>query len=133
MSTFNCPINSPCLKRCVVMALITAANEVCEGYVFTVVCLSTGGMGGMRGKGACVVGGMCGRGACMTGGVCDRGCAWWEMCMAGGHAWQRGACMAEGGMHGRGCAWQRGMCGRGACVVGGGHVWQGVCMAGECA
>ena len=38
------------------------ANEVCEGYVFTGVCLSTRG-------GACVVlfgGGMCG----FSGGVC---------------------------------------------------------------
>ena len=45
-------------------------NEVCEGYVFTGVCLSTGGghacMGGVHGGGACVAG----------------GCAWW------GHAWR---------------------------------------------
>ena len=48
------------------------ANEVCEGIVFTRVCLSTGG------------------GACMAGEAC--------MCGRGGHAWQR-VCMA-GGMHG---------------------------------
>ena len=29
--------------------------------------------------------------------------------MAGGHVWQRGACMA-GGVHGRGHVWQRGSC-----------------------
>ena len=80
--------------------LLPPANEVCEGYVFTGVCLSMGGgpmcgcsqgghawllRGGMRG-GACVVapggvcvvaprGGMhgCSRGACMVargGGAC---------------------------------------------------------------
>ena len=47
------------------MILLPPANEVCEGYVFTSVCLSTGG-GGVRGGGgqgdmhggggACVVG-----------------------------------------------------------------------------
>ena len=35
-----------------------------------------------------------------------------------------GACVAGGGMHGRG-----GMCGRGACVVGR-HACQGACVAG---
>ena len=49
-------------------------NEVCEGYVFTGVCLSAGGV-------------------CMAGGH-----AWWWMaCIVVGG----GACMA-GGMHGRG-------------------------------
>ena len=38
--------------------LLPPANEVCEGYVFTGVCLSTGGgrawwQGGMRGAGMC--------------------------------------------------------------------------------
>ena len=42
------------------------ANEVCEGYVFTGVCLST--VGGMRGRGACE---------------------------AGEHAWLGWACMAH--------------------------------------
>ena len=84
------------------------ANKVCEGYVFTGVCLSTGE--GYVWQGACMLG------ACMAGG-----CAWQGGCMAGGHAcW--GACMAGGmhgrGMHGRGCVW----CG--ACMAGG-HAWCG--------
>ena len=50
-------------------------------------------VGGVHGRGACVVGGMCGRvhvwqGACMAGGVHDRGHVWQGACMAGGHAWQ---------------------------------------------
>ena len=42
------------------------------------------------------------RGACVA-----KGCAWWGgmhgrgACLAGGHAWQ-GACMAKGGIHGKG-------------------------------
>ena len=44
-------------------------------------------------------------GSCVAGGIHDRGC------VTG-----RGECVA-GGMHG----------------TGGGHVWQGVCMAGETA
>ena len=75
------------------------ANEVCEGYVFTGVCLSTGGVHG-RGcawPGACVIGGACVVGACMVvGGMHGRG-----------HVWQ-GSCVA-GGMCGRGQAWQGGM------------------------
>ena len=61
------------------------ANIVCEGYVFTGVCLSTGGWGvrsrghawqaGMH-EGACMVRGMCGRGVCVAGDVCGRGRAW---------------------------------------------------------
>ena len=84
------------------------ANEVCEGYVFTGVCLST--RGGMRG----CLGGM-------------RGCS------PGGHAWLlRGhAWLLQGGM--RGCS--RGACVvalGGACMVApggvcvvdpGGHAW----------
>ena len=93
------------------------ANEVCEGYIFTGVCLSTGGacvvVGGIHG-----CGGMCGCGGCawlgracvVAGGAC--------MCGKGGHAWLWGACMPMRGMHGE---W--GMCGEGR------HVWQrGVCM-----
>ena len=48
--------------------------------------------------------------------------------MVKGHAWQRGACMAKGGMHVEGeCVV------KGACVVGGGHALQRgrVCMAGR--
>ena len=53
-------------------ALLPPANEVCEGYVFTGVCLSTPGGGGVRGfiRGACMV---------LFGGH-----AWFY---SGGHAW----------------------------------------------
>ena len=64
---------------------LPSANEVCEGDVFTGVCLSTGG-------------GMCG--------------TWHGLCMAGGHAWQ-GGCMCGRGRAWRGgiCVWQGGgMC-----------------------
>ena len=122
--------------------LLPPANEVCEGYVFTGVCLSTEG-GGVHGRGRHVwQGGMHGRGVCVAGGhVWRRGLGWGcalqgGMCMAGGmhgggHArqgacmvgacmawgcvWQ-GACMA-GGMHGGGNVWQGGICSRGACVA----------------
>ena len=113
------------------------ANEICEGYVFTGVCLD----------GACMVAG----GACMVGGG---GHAWlWGgmhgcqgVCMvAGGCAWLQGAmhgcrgvCMVVGGMHGcGGCAWLQGVCMvvggcawlRGACVVAGGHArLRGACV-----
>ena len=64
----------------------------------------------------------------------------------GGHAWQRGVCIAKGGMagscmaggmHSGGHVWWGGMHGRGeACMAGGmhgrEHVWQGACMAGAC-
>ena len=90
------------------------ANEVCEGYVFTGVCLSTGGAcvvarrwGGVRG---CSRGGRAwllpgGHAWLLWGGM--RGCLWW-----GGHAW-----LLWGGVHG--CSW-------GACMVapgGAGHAW----------
>ena len=101
--------------------LLLPANEVCEGYVFTGVCLSTGG--GMRG--------------CSRGWGDVRGCSWEGACMvARGHAW-----LLWGGMHGcsrgdGGHAWlcwggMRG-CSRGACMVAlggmcgcsrGGHAW----------
>ena len=89
--------------------LLLPANEVCEGYVFTRVCLSTG-------EGACMVG-------CVAGG-----CAWQECVWQGGHVCWR-PCVA-GSMHGRGVcvagghAWQGGLHGRGVCVAGG-HVWHG--------
>ena len=110
------------------------ANEVCEGYVFTGVCLSTGEghvwllVGGMPGCwwGACMV---AGRGACVVAGwgacmVAGGGPAWllageWGACVVAG----RGTCMVAGGGH----AW----------LLVGGHVWLlagevGVCMvAGE--
>ena len=77
------------------------ANEVWEGYVFTGVCLSTGGEG-------------------VHGG----GNTWWGVCMVGrhmwwGHAWE-GACMA-GGIHG-GEAYVVRACVVGACM-GGGCAW----------
>ena len=99
-----------------IMEFLPPANEFCEGYVFTGVCLSTGG---------CVVGGM--RGS-WGGGMCSspRGmCGSWGVCMAvRGHAWQLG------GMHGS----QEGHAGQpggGACWAARGHVWQpgGACMA----
>ena len=87
------------------LKLLPPANEVCEDYVFTRVCLSTGGD------------------LCMAGGACVAGvCA----CQVAGHAWQ-GACMARG-MHGRGacmaggCAWQEGHAWQGCAWQGGMHV-----------
>ena len=71
--------------------LLPPANEVCEGYVFTGVCLSTGGGrawqgvvhggGGMHGGGCVCVGGMHG-GGCAWLGACMVGA-----CMTGGHVW----------------------------------------------
>ena len=100
------------------------ANEVCEGYVFTGVCLST------RGGGACVVapGGRGMRGCSGDVRGCSRGHVWllpgmWVVA-PGGHAWLLGGvcgCLGGhvwllwGGMHG--CCW-------GVCVVApGGHAW----------
>ena len=51
-------------------SFLPPANKVCEGNVFTGVCLSTGG--GMHGWGACVAEGHAWQGVCMA-----RGCAWW--------------------------------------------------------
>ena len=75
---------------------------------------------------------------CMAGGY-----VWWGACMAGGvHGRvgpcvaEEGACMAEGGKHGRGACMAAGMCMAGVCMAEGGmhgrggHVWQGACMAG---
>ena len=111
-----------------VKMLLPPANEVCEGYVFTGVCLSTwGGAGGMHGcsgggcawllQGACMVapgGGMhgCSGGACVVahwGGMC--GCSRGGMhgC-SGGHVW-----LLWGGM--RGCSGGHAWLLRGACVV----------------
>ena len=72
------------------MALLPPANKVCEDYVFTGVCLSTGGcawwQGDMHGGG----------GACVVAGG-----AWWQgegaCVVAGGHAWWWGACVVTGG------------------------------------
>ena len=112
--------------------LLLPINEVCEGSVFTGVCLSTGCAWGRRAyvEGACIAGSMlgvcvwwghvCGGGMrCMAGGVHGRGSM-----HGGGHAWQGGMhggggmCGGGGGMLGGGCAWQRGMCGRGGGLHG---------------
>ena len=79
--------------------LLLPANAVCEGNVFTGVCLSTGECkrwgGYVTGEGVCMAEGACvAGGTCMAGGVHGGGA-----CVAGEHAWW-------------GCAWQ------GACVAG---------------
>ena len=101
------------------------ANEVCEGYVFTGVCLSTRG-GGVRG---------CSRGEGHAWLL--RGCAWLlpggmrgcspGMCVVapGGHAWLLGGvCGCSGG---GACVVALGgacMVAAGGCVVApGGHAW----------
>ena len=125
------------------------ANEVCEGYVFTGVCLSTwGGVCVVAPGGACVVapgGGMrgCSWGVCgcsgghawlLLGGhvwLLPGGLAWllWGACMVaprgGMHGCSQGACMAKGGMRGEGGhAWWRGACvAKGACMAKEGHAW----------
>ena len=106
--------------------LLPPANEVCEGYVFTGVCLSTqGGHVWLLPGGVCGCLGVCG---CSWGG-----CAWLlpgvlGACMValGGHAWLLpgghtwllwGGVVAPGGMHG---------CSGGACMVapgGGERAW----------
>ena len=112
--------------------LLPPANEVCEGYVFTGVCLSTGGHAWLPWGGMCG----CSGGACMVapGGACvvaPGGHAWLlpgGACVValGGHAWllwggmcgcsQGGVCgCSRGGMHG--CS-GGGMCG---CSWGGMH------------
>ena len=117
-STQNCV---DCFKV-LFLKYLPYANEDCEGYVFTGVCLSTGG--GVRGgrghvwwQGACVV-------AEVASMVAGGGHAWWQgACMvAGGHAWwQGGHVWWQGGMHGGGvhggggcawwgCAWHGGAC-----------------------
>ena len=60
--------------------LLPPTNEVCEGNVFTGVCLSTGG-------------GMHGRKGVWRGGAYVA----WGAYVAGGHAWQ-GACVVAGGV-----------------------------------
>ena len=63
------------LKEYFEILLLPPTNKVCEGYVFTRVCLSTGG-------------GMCawqgGGHACMAGGMHDRK----GVHGSGGHVWQ---------------------------------------------
>ena len=80
---------------CAFVRLLPPANEVCEGYVFTGVCLSTlGGTYVVLFRGACVV---------LFGGhvwFYLGGCAWFHL---GGHAW----------FYLGWCAW----------FYSGGHVW----------
>ena len=49
---------------------VSPANEICEGNVFSGVCLS---MGGMHGRGACMARGCALQGVCMVGGVHGKG------------------------------------------------------------
>ena len=133
----SCRINETLLQyhQChFLLILLPPANEVCEGYVFTGVCLSTQGGACMVAPGGCMVapggGGMhgCYRGVCMVaaGGLCgcSQGCvhgcsrgrnAWlihgdMHGCSRGRHAW-----LLHGDIHG--CSW-------GACMVAaGGHAW----------
>ena len=62
------------------------ANDVCEGYVFTGVCLSMGGSGGVP---VSVHGGFCPGmgGLCPGGGGLSRG---WGVCIGGGESLSRG-------------------------------------------
>ena len=90
------------------LALLPPANEVCEGYVFTGIRLSTGGACVVVVVGACVRHGGC-RGAWLQGGM--HGC--------GRHVSLRGACVVVGGN-----AWLQGVCMVvGVCMVAWGHVW----------
>ena len=73
-----------CILLMICHAFLPPANEVCKGYFFTGLYLSTGG-GGMRdGRG-----GMHGGGGMHAG----RGHVWWGACMLGGMHGGRGACM----------------------------------------
>ena len=79
------------LAHCIKNTLLLPANKVCKGYVFTGVCLSTGGRVWLL-AGGCV--------------VAPRGC----VVALGGYAWLLGGmCMVAPGGH----AWLLG----GACVV----------------
>ena len=52
------------------LRLLPPTNEVCEGYVFTGVCLSTGGGLHSWGGGVCIQGMVCIQGWSASGGVC---------------------------------------------------------------
>ena len=113
-----------------VVKYLPPANEVCQGYVFTGVCLSTWGacmvaLGGHAWllQGACVValgGSMHG---CSRGRGCPRGHAWllWGVCgcLGGMRGCSWGACMVAPGGSMHGCSRGRGVCmvaPGGACV-----------------
>ena len=59
-----------------IVLFLPTTNEVCEGYVFTGVCLSTaGGLGMSRGspsRGVCVQGCLCPRGVSVQGDLSGR-------------------------------------------------------------
>ena len=76
--------------KSILVASLPPANEVCEGYDFTGVCLSTGR--GRAWQGACMVGGYVAGGCAWQGGMHGRG-----VHVVGGHAWQAGghACHAR--------------------------------------
>ena len=104
--------------------LLPAANEVCEGYVFTRVCQSFYSQGGMHAQGMCMPGGMhaqmggmhawghvwlghaYGGHACWAGHPCPAGCAW----LGGVHAWgyEYGGPVCPGGVHAQGVCMPRG-------------------------
>ena len=138
--------NFPVLTLDPIRPYLPPANEVCEGYVFTGVCLSGGHAWLLRGGHAWLLQGghawLLG-GACMVapgghvwllwGGACvvARGCAWLlqggacVVALGGMHGCSRGACMAApGGVHG---------CSKGAWLLPGGHVWllQGACVVAQ--
>ena len=113
----DCSRNVSVLKfpLCTDPPSLIPANEVCEGYVFTGVCLSTGGGGHMRGCWrACVV---AGGHAWLPGDV--HGClghAWLLGCVCGCQGAcmaKRGACIVKGGMHGKGVCMVKGVCDEG--------------------
>ena len=122
------PLNNKPSKR---TSLLPPTNEVCKGYVFTGVCLSTPGGACMVGGHAwLLLGGMCvcsgGVYVVVLGGAC--------VVALGGHAWllRGGTCMVALGRGGHGCS-RGGMhgCSGGVCVVfWGGHAWflVGACM-----
>ena len=66
-------------------SLLPPANEVCQGYVSTGACLSTGGHVWLGVH--AWWGGMCGREACVAGGMCGRRCTWQASMHGKGHVW----------------------------------------------
>ena len=106
------PLKLNCVKF--VYKFLPPANEVCEGYVFTGVCLSTGGACMVAHRGGCAValGGMVAPGGHTW--LLLGGCVW---LLGGMRGCSGGACVvAPGGA----CM----VAPRGACVVAlGGHAW----------
>ena len=92
-------------------SLLPPANEVCEGYVFTGVCLSTGGISVQRVS--------LSRGLCPEGSVSGMVSVWGSL---SGWSWSRGSLSG-------------GLCLVGLCI---GDIWPGdlcpggLCMGGLC-